>query len=305
MKKLFAFCLTFFWTFTSVAGAAFAFEPKPASIGLQPPASPNMEHLVSFHDDLLLWIITGIVIFVFLLLVWVVLRFNKTANPEPSKTTHNVLLEVVWTAVPVIILIIIAVPSFKLLFFLDRAEQTDMTLKVSGYQWGWAYSYPDQEIEEYRADIILGKTEEETAKELAAYIPDNKGRRLLETYNPVVLPVDKNIEIITTATDVIHSWAVPAFGVKKDSVPGRANSTWVRIEKPGIYYGQCSEICGINHAYMPISVYAVTEGEFNNWVSCVKENDNADYPARTCVQSLGLDKYRSEQKPSKLVQIDG
>lgn len=260
-----------------------------------------MERLHSFHDGILMYIITAIVIFVFGLLVWVALRYNAKANPVPSKTTHHVLLEVVWTAIPVLILLFIAVPSFKLLFYLDRTTTPEMTLKISGYQWGWTYVYPNEGDMEFNADIITGKTPEEEQAEIDKYIPDGKGRRLLETYNPIVLPVEKNIQILTTASDVIHSWTIPAFGVKKDAVPGRTNETWVRISKPGVYYGQCSEICGVSHAYMPISVYAVQPDEYKAWVECVKGDDaaKADYPARACVQSLGFDKYRDAQKPQK------
>ncbi len=286
------------------ATGAFAFEPKPNEIGLQEAASPNMVRLHAFHDHLLMWIITGIVIFVFLLLVWIVVRYNAKSNPVPSKTTHHVLLEIVWTVAPILILIIIAVPSYKLLFYLDRTVTPDMTLRVSGYQWGWTYSYPEQEGLEFNADIIRGAkhadgsaaTPEEDMIEINKYVPEGKGRRLLETYNPIVLPIEKNIQILTTATDVIHSWTVPAFGAKKDAVPGRTNETWFRISEPGIYYGQCSEICGVDHSAMPISVYAVQADEYVSWVKCVLGDQKAaDYPARACVQSLGFDKYRSKQ----------
>jgi cytochrome c oxidase subunit 2 len=291
---------------------ASAFEPKPTDLGLQAAASPNMERLHNFHDHNLMIVISGIVIFVFVLLVWVVLRYNAKANPVPSKTTHHVLLEIVWTIVPILILICVAIPSYKLLFYLDRVPaaaegETNMTLKISGYQWGWTYAYPDVEGLEYNADIIRGAKDEQgrPAKpdidqaEINKYIPDGKGRRLLETYNPVVLPIEQNIQILMTATDVIHSWTIPAFGVKKDAVPGRTNESWVRISKPGIYYGQCSEICGIDHAAMPISVYAVTQEEYKSWVACVTgtgDESKADFPARACAQALGFDKYRSEQK---------
>ncbi len=284
--------------------AAYAFEPKPAEFGLQPPASPNMVRLQNFHDDILLWIISAIVLFVAVLLIWVMIRYNAKANPVPSKTTHHVLLEVVWTIVPVIILLGIAIPSYKLLFYLDRTAEPDMTLKVTGYQWGWTYTYPDYEDLEFNADIIRAPkqadgsyaTPEQDMIEINKYIPDGKGRRLLETYNPVVLPVGKNIQILTTATDVIHAWTIPAFGAKKDAVPGRTNETWFNISETGIYYGQCSEICGIDHAAMPISVYAVTNEEFESWIACMKgDGAGADFPARTCVQTLGFDKYRSLQ----------
>ncbi len=304
-KTIMGAIISCFAFFIATIIPAMAFEPKPLELGLQPAASPNMERLHAFHNDILMYIIVGIVIFVFALLVWVCIRYDRKSNPVPSKTTHNVLLEVVWTAIPVLILIIIAVPSFKLLFYLDRTASPDMTLKVSGYQWGWTYSYPEHEGLEFNGDMIRGDTPESEIAELDKYIPDGKGRRLLETYNPIVLPIEKNIQILTTASDVIHSWTIPAFGVKKDAVPGRTNETWVRISKPGIYYGQCSEICGINHAFMPISVYAVPQAEYESWVTCVKDDvAKADYPARACVQSLGFDKYRSEQKGRKTAKID-
>ncbi len=268
----------------------FAAEPKQALLGLQEAATPNMERLHWFHDHLLMYIITAIVIFVFVLLVWVVIRYNAKANPVPSKTTHNVLLEVIWTVIPVVILIVIAVPSYKLLYYLDRTAEPDMTIKVTGFQWYWTYTYPDFKDLEIESRMIPDE-------ELDEHIPDGKGRRLLETYNPIVLPIEKNIQILTTANDVIHAWTIPAFGAKKDAVPGRTNETWFRVTKPGVYYGQCSEICGIDHAKMPISVYAVTQEEFDGWIACMEgEGANADYPARSCVQTLGLDKYRSEQK---------
>ena len=299
------------WLATSLPAAAF--EPKPTEFGFQDAATPNMVRLHDFHDNLLMWIITGIVIFVFLLLAWVCLRYNAKANPVPSKTTHHVMLEVVWTVLPIIILIVIAVPSYKLLFYLDRTSTPDMTLKISGYQWGWTYSYPEQEGLEFNADIIRGAkdaqgkaaTPEQDIEEINKYIPDGKGRRLLETYNPIVLPTEKNIQILTTATDVIHSWTIPAFGVKKDAVPGRTNETWVRITEPGVYYGQCSEICGIDHASMPIVAYAVPDEEYKAWLACVSgtgEESKADYPARACVQSLGFDKYRTGQKAREVAQ---
>ena len=277
---------------------AMAFEPKPGELGFQPAASPNMTRLHDFHDNLLMYIITAIVIFVFILLVWVAIRYNAKSNPVPSKTTHNVLLEVIWTVIPVVILIVIAVPSYKLLFYLDRTAEPDMTLKVSGYQWGWTYTYPDHEGLEFNADMIPDN-------ELGQYIPEGKGRRMLETYNPIVVPTEKNIQVLTTASDVIHAWTVPAFGAKKDAVPGRTNETWFRVTIPGIYYGQCSEICGTLHASMPISVYAVPAEEYDAWVSCVTgdgADSKADFPSRACVKTLGFDKYRNLQKGQTLAE---
>lgn len=278
--------------------SAQAFEPKPAEIGLQPAASDSMVRLISFHTDLV-WVISAIVAVVFVLLLIVCVRFNAKANPVPSKTTHHVMLEVAWTILPVVILVLIAIPSYKLLYYLDRTAEPDMTLKVSGYQWGWTYTYPDYKDIEFNADIILD------AKDMNTYIPDGKGRRLLETYNPIVLPVEKNIQVLTTASDVIHAWTIPALGAKKDAVPGRTNEMWFRATEPGIYYGQCSEICGINHASMPISAYLVPFDEFEAWTACMNdggEESKADFPARACVQKLGFDKYRSQQKAHTVAQ---
>lgn len=285
---------------TVSAFPAFAFEPQVTGLGLQDPASPNMERLQSFHDHILLTVITVIVIFVFALLAWVAIRYNAKANPVPSKTTHHVLLEIVWTAVPVLILLFIAVPSFKLLFYLDRTVTPDMTIKVTGSQWYWTYAYPDYDDLEVEARMMA-------PEDLDKYIPDGKGRRQLETYNPIVVPTEKNIQILATATDVIHAWTIPAFGAKKDAVPGRMNETWFRVTEPGIYYGQCSEICGIDHAAMPISAYAVPVEEFEAWVACMNgsgpETQN-DYPARACVQTLGFDKYRNLQKAHKVAKAN-
>ncbi len=229
--------------------------PKEWGLGFQPSASPVKHDMVWFHNELLMPVITVITIFVMLLLLYVMVRFNAKANPKPSKTTHNTMLEVVWTLVPVIILVIIVVPSMKLLYKADKTSDAEMTLNIKGYQWYWGYQYPDH------GDI-----------EFSAYLVPEKDLkpgqvRLLSTDNPVVLPVDTNIRLLVTANDVIHSWAMPALGVKVDAVPGRTNETWTRIEKEGTYFGQCSEICGINHGFMPIEIRAVSKEAFANWVA--------------------------------------
>lgn len=245
---------------TTLSLPALANEPTPWQINFQPPVSPSAVRLQDFHD-MLLWIIFAIAIFVLLLLVWVVIRYNSKVNPVPAKFTHNVLIEVIWTVVPVVILIIIAIPSFKVLYYNDRVENPDMTLKITGRQWYWDYEYPDHDGIAFSSYMIADDD-----------IDDSKDqRRLLSTDNVVVLPVDTNIQILVAAGDVIHSWAVPAFGVKIDAVPGRLNETWVRIEKPGTYYGQCSELCGKDHTYMPIEIRAVSKEEFENWLVTAKE----------------------------------
>jgi cytochrome c oxidase subunit 2 len=253
---------------------------KPTQLGLQDAASPQMERISWFHDTLLMWIITLIVIFVTALLIYVCIRYRAKRNPEASKTTHNVVLEILWTAIPVIILIIIAIPSFKMLYYLDRVEEPEMTIKVTGYQWYWGYEYQDHEGVEFLSYMIPDEEIDESQGQI----------RLLSTDNPVVLPIDTNIQILITSADVIHAFTIPAFGFKKDAVPGRMNETWVRIDKPGIYYGQCSQICGIKHAYMPIEVHAVTKQEFEQWTVEAKAKfalNNQQLPYETAFNSIG------------------
>ncbi len=238
--------------FASPALALAEGQPTPWQLNFQPAASVNMEKIAGFHDAMLI-VITVITIFVLGLLAYVCLRFREKANPNPSDITHNTLLEIVWTTIPVVILIAICIPSIKIMYFNDRTEEADMTLKVIGYQWYWGYEYPDSNIafESYiikDQDIKPGQV------------------RLLEVDNRVVLPVDTNIRIQTTAADVIHAWAIPAFGVKMDAVPGRLNETWVRIDKEGVYRGQCSELCGAYHGFMPVVVEAVSKEKFAEWV---------------------------------------
>jgi len=235
------------------AGAALADQPHPWQMGLQAAASPIMERIASFHS-LLLWIITAISLAVLALIGCACFRFRETGDAQPSRRSHNTLLEIVWTAVPVLILVIIAVPSFKLLYFADVVPETELTVKATGYQWYWGYSYPDNGGFEFVATMVPDA-------ELKPGQP-----RLLATDNEIVLPVATNIRIQVTAADVLHSWAMPSMGVKTDAVPGRLNEVWVRIAEPGVYYGQCSELCGVNHAFMPIAIRAVARPEFEAWV---------------------------------------
>lgn len=250
--------LTFMGVFALTCFAfdvAMAGQPTEWAMGFQEAATPTKERMEEFHN-MLLYVIFGIAIFVLLLLIYVVLRFNSKVNPEPSTVTHNVTLEIAWTIIPVIILLIIAVPSFKLLYYADRIENPDMTIKVTGYQWYWGYQYPDHGDIEFSSYMV---SDDE--------IDTSKGQvRLLSTDNPVVVPVNKNIQVILTAGDVLHSWAVPALGVKQDTVPGKLTETWFRITKPGVYYGQCSELCGKDHGFMPVEIHAVSEEEFASWV---------------------------------------
>lgn len=232
--------------------------PQNWQTHFQEAASVQMEKFVSFHH-LLLIIIISVVVFVFLLLAYTCIRFYHKNNPLPNKFSHNTLIEVIWTIVPVILLIIIAIPSFKLLYYVDTVGEMDMTVKVVGRQWFWQYEYPEEKI---AFDSYI--------------VPDNELKpgqvRLLDVDNPLVLPVDTNIRIVTTGGDVIHSFAVPALGLKIDAVPGRINETWVRITKPGHYYGQCSELCGVGHGFMPISLNAVSKEDYQAWLETAKKN---------------------------------
>jgi cytochrome c oxidase subunit 2 len=251
------------------AGPAQAAQPRPWQIGFQDAASPVMAMIQSFHD-LLFWIITIITLFVLALLCYCAVKFNAKSNPTPSKTTHNTLLEVIWTAVPVLILVVIAVPSFKLLYYMDKINNPEMTLKVTSHQWYWSYKYPDHGDVGFTSNMI-------PAEDLKSGQP-----RLLAVDNEVVLPVDTNIRLLGTSEDVVHNWAVPAFGIKIDTYPGRLNEAWVRITKEGTYYGQCSELCGVNHGFMPIQVRAVSKQAFQQWVEQAKKKfaKTEDNPAR-------------------------
>ncbi len=237
----------------AAGGAAFGAQPQPWEITLQEAATPVMASIISFHN-LLLWIITIITLFVLVLLVLVVVKFNAKANPVPSKTTHNTLIEVAWTLIPVLILVAIAVPSFRLLFQQLDIPKADLTVKVTGKQWYWSYAYPDN-----------GKFEFDSL--MAA----DKQPRLLGVDNEMVVPVNKVIRVQTTGADVIHAFAVPSFGIKIDSIPGRLNETWFKATKTGMFYGQCSELCGKDHAFMPIAVRVVSDQEFATWVDAAKK----------------------------------
>ena len=244
---------------TGFAGAtAFASEPQPWQLGFQPAATPVMERIADFHQ-LLFIIILLITVFVLGLLIYTIVKFSAKNNPVPSKTTHNTLIEVIWTVVPVIILVIIAVPSFKLLYFSDVVPKADMTIKAIGNQWYWTYEYPDHGKFSFDANMI----------------PDSEikpgQKRLLSTDTSVVVPVDTTVRVQVTAADVLHAWAMPAFGVKIDAVPGRLNETWFKATKQGIYYGQCSELCGVKHGFMPIQVEVVSKAKFNIWVAAQRK----------------------------------
>jgi cytochrome c oxidase subunit 2 len=248
-----------------VSGVAAANQPLPWQMGFQPAASPVMVEINWFHN-LLLIVITLITVFVLGLLAYVMWRFNEKRNPTPAKTTHNTLLEVLWTAIPVLILLLIFVPSMRLLYYADRAADAEMTLKVVGVQWYWSYEYPDHGGISFDSTLTC-RTQEECDAEAEG---GKKPLRLLDVDNRIVLPVDTTIRILVTASDVLHDFAMPALGLKLDAVPGRTNETWTRILRPGVYYGQCSELCGLDHAYMPIAIEAVSKDAFRKWVETAR-----------------------------------
>jgi len=261
-------------------GPSFAQSgPQPWQMNFRPSATPVMDDIIDFHN-LLLVIEVIIVLFVLGLMVYICVKFNAKANPVPSKTTHNAFLEVVWTVIPIIILIVITVPSVKLLVFMDKApkEKVEMTLKVIGHQWYWSYEYPDAGNLAFDSNII---PDEE--------IDASKGQiRLLEVDNRIAIPVDTTIRVLMTSEDVLHNWAVPAFGIKMDTVPGRINESWIRVPaaRAGVYRGQCSELCGVNHGYMPIVIEAKSKQDFAKWLDKAKKE------------------FANEASPTKVVQKD-
>ncbi|MGE3149564.1 MAG: cytochrome c oxidase subunit II [Pseudorhodoplanes sp.] len=257
-KRLIAFVAAF-QALLLTGGLALAGSGQPSvwQLGLQQASSPVMENIAWFHD-LLLYIVSAITLFVLVLLVIVILRFNARSNPVPTKTTHNTLIEVAWTVVPVLILVVIAIPSFRLLFYQGAIPQADVTIKATGKQWFWTYSYPDEKFE---FDSLMLQDKERKSDQ----------PRLLAVDNEIVVPVNKNIHVQTTGADVIHAFAVPSFGIKIDAVPGRLNETWFRATREGVYYGQCSELCGKDHAYMPIAVRVVSERDYTAWVEQAKK----------------------------------
>ncbi|GGF69476.1 cytochrome c oxidase subunit 2 [Azorhizobium oxalatiphilum] len=242
-------------------------QPSDWQIGLQGAATPVMESIHSFNTFLLV-IISAIVLFVTVLLAIVVVRFNEKANPVPSKTTHNTAIEVAWTVVPVMILLAIAIPSFRLLNLELHTPEPDMTVKVTGHQWYWSYEYPDNGGFSFDSLMIA-------EKDLKPGQP-----RLLAVDNEVIVPVNKTVRVYVTSADVIHSFAVPSFGVKIDAIPGRLNESWFKATKEGVYYGQCSELCGRDHAFMPLAVRVVSQQDFDAWVGQAKQKfSEAPVPA--------------------------
>jgi len=259
---------------------------EDGQLGMLEAATPIMEQVIDLHN-LLLIVSAGICLLVGGLLAWVMIRYNRRKNPNPSRVSHNTPLEIIWTTVPVLILILIAVPSFRLLFAQDRVPESDMVVKVTGHQWYWTYEYPDEDGLSFDAFMLpkrlfdestpeVEQERQQARAELADFLNREKPpeiHRLLDTDTRLVVPVDTVVKVLVTASDVIHSWTVPAFGVKMDAIPGRLNETWFKAEQTGTYYGQCSELCGIRHAYMPIAVEVVSRAEYRNWL----ENARAEY----------------------------
>lgn len=231
-------------------------QPTPGGIGLQPAASPLKHDAHFFHDVILMPIITAITLLVLGLLAWIVFRYNKKSNPTPARWSHNTTVEIIWTVLPVVILVFISLFSFRLLFAYHDMPSPDVTVKVTGNQWNWAYEYPDQGVAEYISNML---PEEEAKAKGVPY-------RLAAT-EPMVVPVGKTVQLVITASDVIHAVALPAFGLKTDAVPGRINTTWFKAERTGVFYGQCSELCGVDHAFMPLEIRVVTQAQFEQWIA--------------------------------------
>jgi len=235
-------------------------QPSPWQMGFQQSAAPSMDDITWFHN-FVLWIIVVITAFVLALLVIVMVKFNARANPTPSRTTHNTLLEVAWTVIPVVILVVIAIPSFRMLFKQLNIPQSDLTIKAAGNQWNWTYTYPDDKIE--FTSIML----QDADRQKLNPVPP----RLLAVDNPIVVPVNKVVRVQVIASDVIHAFAVPSFGIKIDAIPGRLNETWFKATREGVYYGQCSELCGKDHAFMPIEVRVLSEQAYAAWLADAKK----------------------------------
>jgi len=273
LKRLIAFTVAGATLLAAGAALAATGQPEPWQLGLQAGATPVMDDIIWFHN-FLLWVISAIALFVLALLIIVVVKFNARSNPTPSRTTHNTMIEVLWTVVPVLILVTIAVPSFRLLFFQLNTPKADVTVKATGKQWFWSYSYPDSKFE---FDSLMVQD-----KDLKPGQP-----RLLSVDNEMVVPVNKIVKVLTTGADVIHSFAVPSFGIKIDAIPGRVNETWFKAEREGVYYGQCSELCGKDHAFMPITVRVVSDREYSAWVEQAKKKYATDDSRPTAVAAAG------------------
>jgi cytochrome c oxidase subunit 2 len=244
------------------SAAGWAQQPHPWQLGMQPPATPVKERIHALHNDILMPIITIITLIVMGLLAYVMVRFHHRRHPIPTRTSHNAVIEILWTVVPVLILVVMAIPSFKLMYYMDRAPDAEMTVKATGKQWFWTYEYPDQGGLAFDSSIVEDK-------DLKPGQP-----RLLEVDNPLVVPVKTTIRVQVAGVPdgVIHSWFVPSFGVQEYAMPGRLNESWMRVEREGTYYGECNQICGVNHSRMPIEIKAVSRADFQKWLAQAKKN---------------------------------
>jgi len=266
--------------------AASADQPQPWQLGFQAPATPVTERITEFHDALLI-IIFIISAIVFGLLLVIMVRFNHRSHPVPTRTTHNTVIEILWTVVPVVVLVGIAVPSFKLMYYMDRVPDSKMTIKITGHQWYWEYNYPDQGNIDFNSNLIADKDLQ----------PGQK--RLLEVDNPLVVPVGTTIRVQVTGTDVIHSWFVPSFGVQEYAVVGRLNEAWMQVNNVGTYYGECNQICGVNHAMMPIKVVVVSQDDFQKWLTEAKTKFAADKPVDAGATQIAAVAVATAAEPAK------
>ncbi len=278
LGALLALSMAFVASHLTVAQA----QPHPWQMTLAQPADDRMSEIIWFHD-ILLYVIFAVCIFVLGLLIWVAIRFNAKANPVPSSNTHNTLLEVLWTVLPVLILAAIAIPSFRILYHQETIPPADLTIKAIGKQWYWTYEYPDQGNLTFDANMTVDR--------LSAPNTPGGPPRLMGTNNHVVVPVNKTVRLITTGADVIHAWTIPNFGVKIDAVPGRLNQAWFRPNREGTFYGQCSELCGARHAFMPIVVDVVSQERFDQWLAEAKTKFGAvDVPGATKFAAATVEK---------------
>src|SRR5499426_3668056 len=273
LKLLITFIGTSVPLMTAEVALAASGQPEPWQLGMQKGATPVMDDIIWFHN-FLLWVISAIALFVLALLITVMVKFNARSNPVPSRTTHNTAIEVIWTVVPVLILVTIAVPSFRLLFFQLNMPKADVTVKATGKQWFWTYSYPDDKFE---FDSLMVQDKDLKQGQL----------RLLTVDNEMVVPVNKVVHVLTIGADVIHAFAVPSFGIKIDAIPGRINETWFKAEREGTYYGQCSELCGKDHAFMPIVVRVVNDKDYSAWLEDAKKKYATDGSPATAVAAAG------------------
>ena len=267
LKRLIAFVVTSVTVLGLGVALAATGQPEPWQLGMQDGATPVMNDIIWFHNYLL-WLIVAITLFVLALLLIVAVKFNSRSNPVPSRTTHNTAIEMIWTVVPVLILVAVAVPSFRLLFYQLKVPPAEVTVKVTGKQWFWSYSYPDSKFE---FDSLMLQDKDRKPEQ----------PRLLAVDNEMVVPVNKVVRVQVIGADVIHSFSVPSFGIKIDAIPGRLNETWFKAEREGMYYGQCSQLCGRDHAFMPIAVHVVSQQEYTAWLEQAKKKyatDNAAPP---------------------------